>query len=139
MGVAILLLVALWAAGMFKGKPKTGSLVLENVPADAEVLVDGQTVSLTRDGAEVTMTAVAEGSHRLKAVQGGKEIWSSDVTVKRGDPVRLKVEPQGSAPDRLVASALEKKRAESLAAAQQASKTDLSDAEKQAREEQARA
>jgi hypothetical protein len=47
----------------------------------------------------VTVSSVAEGPHRLKVVQDGKEIWSSDVTVKLGgDPVRLKVEPTPGKP-----------------------------------------
>jgi serine/threonine protein kinase/WD40 repeat protein len=97
-GVAVTLLliglVSAWASGLFKGKTKDGTIVLENVPADAEVQVEGQTVTLTRNGKVVTVSAVAEGPHKLKVVLGGREVWSSDVTVKLGgNPVRLKMEP----------------------------------------------
>jgi serine/threonine protein kinase len=98
-GVLLLGLAGLWAAGVFKVKTKDGTIVLENVPEGAEVQVEGATVTLTRKGDVVMVTALPEGPHRLKVVQGGKEIWSSDVTVKLGgDPVRLKTEPRGQAP-----------------------------------------
>jgi formylglycine-generating enzyme required for sulfatase activity/serine/threonine protein kinase len=94
--VALLLLglLALWAGGVFKAKTPNGTIVVENVSADAEVQVEERTVLVTREGAVVTVTAVAEGPHRLKVVQGGQAILSTIVTVKLGgEPVRLKMEP----------------------------------------------
>jgi serine/threonine protein kinase len=94
----VLAVALLFAAGVFKVKTKAGMVVLENVPADAEVEVEGQTVTLTRNGDVVTLTALPEGPHRLRVVHAGTEIWSSDVTVKLGgDPVRLRVEPRRAA------------------------------------------
>jgi hypothetical protein len=95
-GMGLVLLVGiLWAAGVIKVKTRLGTIVLENVPADADVQVEGRTITLTRNGEEVTVTLLPEGPQRLRVVQGGREIWSSDVTVKLdGDPVRLRVEPR---------------------------------------------
>jgi serine/threonine protein kinase len=93
--VLLLGLVVILAGLLFKVKTPHGTIVLTNVPHDAEVQVEGETVTLTRNGEVVTATAVSEGPHRLKVVKGGQEIWSSDVTVKLGgDQLRLKVEPR---------------------------------------------
>jgi WD40 repeat protein len=87
-------LVGLLASGVFKVKTKDGTIVLENVPADAEVVVDGETVTVVRNGEEMTVHAVREGPHHLKVVRGGVELFASDVTVKFGDaPVRMRLEP----------------------------------------------
>jgi hypothetical protein len=87
-------LVAAWAGGAFKVKTKDGVIVLENLPPDAEVLVDGEAVVITRDGQEVKVTAVREGPHKLRVVDRGAELLASDVTVKvGGDPVRARVDP----------------------------------------------
>src|SRR5205085_1971944 len=40
-GLALVALIGLWAGGVFKVKTKDGTIVLENLPDDAEVLVDG--------------------------------------------------------------------------------------------------
>ena len=39
-------LVALWAGGAFRLKTQDGTIVVENLPADAEVFVDGEKVAL---------------------------------------------------------------------------------------------
>ena len=46
-GVLLLGLVVAWAAGVFKVKTKDGVIVLENVPADALVEVDGERIKVT--------------------------------------------------------------------------------------------
>ncbi len=92
-GVLLLALLGMWAS-VVTVKTPNGTIVVENVPTDAEVQVVGQTVTLTRKGDVVTVTAVLQGPYTLKVVQDGQEIWSRDVTVKLGgDPIRLKCEP----------------------------------------------
>src|SRR4029079_15971583 len=87
-GAVVLVLLLAWATGQFKVKTKDGTLVLENVPPDAEVVVDGEKVTITRNGETVEIFAVKEGPHTLKVAQGGKEVWAKDVTFKvGGDPV----------------------------------------------------
>jgi serine/threonine protein kinase len=82
------------AAGVFKVKTKDGIIVLENLPADADVLVDGGIVTVSRDGEQVTVQALTEGLHRLKVMQGNVEIYSSDVAVKiGGEVVHIRLEP----------------------------------------------
>lgn len=62
-----------------------GTIVIENVPADAEVLVDGENVSLTRNGETIRITAVLVGTHRLKIVKSDVELWASDIQVNLGE------------------------------------------------------
>jgi serine/threonine protein kinase len=85
---------ALVLGGVFKAKTPNGTLVIENVPADAEVLLDGATATVTRNGETVTLTAV-KGPHALKVVQGGKELLAKDevVVAVGGEPLRVRVEP----------------------------------------------
>jgi hypothetical protein len=100
-GVAALILglVGLWAAGVIRVTTPHGTIILQNVPDDAEVKVEGPTVTITRNGEVVTVTAVSEGPYQLKVMRGGQEIWcSGEVKIKlAGDPIRLKAEPRDAA------------------------------------------
>jgi serine/threonine protein kinase/formylglycine-generating enzyme required for sulfatase activity len=100
--VMLIGLVSLWAGGVLRVKTPNGTIVIEHVPADADVQVEGQAVTLTRNGEVVTVTAVPEGPHRLKVVRDGKEFWSTDVTVNfGGDPVRLTCLRKDTFPDKI--------------------------------------
>ena len=93
-GLLVAFLLIAWAAGVFSVRTPEGTIIIENVPADADVLVDGETVTLSRSGEVVTITAVSKGDHHLKLVQDGKVIWTSDVAVTfGGQPVRVRYEP----------------------------------------------
>jgi serine/threonine protein kinase len=84
-GVAVLLLalVVLWAGGVFKVKTKDGTIVLENLSNDAEVLVDGEKVTVTwgadRKSAEIT---VKPGTHQIEAKQGGVKVIGEKVEIE---------------------------------------------------------
>ncbi len=72
-GAGLLLgLVLLWAGGFFKGKPPTGTIVLVNLPADAEVFVDGKEVALkqARKGEPIEI-AVGPGNAEVGDQQRG--------------------------------------------------------------------
>ncbi len=60
-GVFLLVLLGMWASGVFRVKTANGTIVLENVPADAEVLVDGATVTLQAGDGKTVTVAVARG------------------------------------------------------------------------------
>jgi len=51
--VLLLGLIGLWVGGVFQGKTKEGTIGRENVPADAEVVADGETL-IPRDREEET-------------------------------------------------------------------------------------
>ena len=90
-------IVITWAGGGFKVRTQYGTIIIENVPTNAQVEVEGERVTITREGEIVSVTAVKGESHRLKVLQGGKEIWTSDVIVKvGGEPVRVRVDKSQS-------------------------------------------
>ncbi|MGL6096156.1 MAG: protein kinase domain-containing protein, partial [Fimbriiglobus sp.] len=94
--VGLGLLIGLGVGGVFRVKTADGEIVLEGVPADAEVLVDGETVTVTRNGDTATVSAVPAGKHGLKVVRGGSVVWLSDgAVVVGGTPVRVRVDPKG--------------------------------------------
>ncbi len=95
MAVGLLALVAAGAGIVFR--TPDGTLHLDGVPADAEVVLDGSTATVTRNGETVTLTA-KRGPHRLKVVQGGVELLIKDdgVVTVGGTPVRVRVEPPTS-------------------------------------------
>ena len=89
----VALLVAM-AAGLFSVRTPEGTIVIANVPPAADVLVDGNSITVAREGDAVTISAVAAGDHHLKLVRNGEEIWSSDVAVPiGGEQVRVSYEP----------------------------------------------
>jgi serine/threonine protein kinase/WD40 repeat protein/cyclophilin family peptidyl-prolyl cis-trans isomerase len=105
-GVAVaLLLVGLlgaWAGGVFKVKTKDGTIVLENVPADAEVAVDGEAVTLkASDGKAFEISVSAGKKHQLQVKKEGFKVFGQEVEIDAGNSrtitVRLEQEPQRAA------------------------------------------
>ncbi len=78
---ALLLLVVFAALGIMKVRTPEGTIVIENVPADAEVLVDGNKVKLTRAGEMVTITAVGQGTHELRVEKNGVQVWAQTIDI----------------------------------------------------------
>jgi formylglycine-generating enzyme required for sulfatase activity/serine/threonine protein kinase len=99
-GLVLLGFVGLWAGGVFKPTTASyGTIVVENVPDNAELRIDGHTATLSRNGQVVTLAKVVEGPHQVKVVQDNQEVWSAAVMVKRGgDPIGLRVETSSKPP-----------------------------------------
>ena len=79
---------------VYKVRTPNGTIVVENVPDGAEVLVDDElAVTVTRNGESVTVSAVKGGPHRLRVVRDGKELLATDevVVTLGGEPVRVRV------------------------------------------------
>jgi formylglycine-generating enzyme required for sulfatase activity len=92
-GALLLGLLLLLAAGVIRVKTPNGILVIENVPADAEVTVDGEKVMFSRNGQQVTVETTKEGQFLIKVMSNGVELLSSNVLVKLdGKPVRIFIE-----------------------------------------------
>ena len=83
---AVFSFFALWQIVTFTFRTHNGTIVIEKMPADAEVLVDGQKFEITwnsgKDRAEVSIDA---GSHQLRVLNQGNEIHSERVSVKGGN------------------------------------------------------
>lgn len=93
LGLLGVVLAGLLVGAMIKVKSKHGTVVLENLPPDAEVVVDGKTVTVTRNREAATISLTESGPHRVTVVQGGQVINSSEVTVTiGGEPVHVQVE-----------------------------------------------
>jgi tRNA A-37 threonylcarbamoyl transferase component Bud32 len=89
-------LVGLWAAGVFKVKTKDGTIVLENLPADADVLVDGGTVTVKGDDGKTFEVRVAPGkTHRIEVKKDGFKAFGEEVEVDTGGrkAVVVRLEP----------------------------------------------
>jgi hypothetical protein len=83
-GVALLLL-GLWAGGVFKVKTKDGTIVLENLPPDAEVVVDGGLVTVQWDGGKAAEIRVSPGKpHRLEVRKDGFKVFGEEVELDGG-------------------------------------------------------
>ena len=85
--IAVLGVVGLWAGGVFKGKPKDGTIVLENMPPDAEVFVDGEKVALKAGADGKTFEVHVDASrkkHRVEVKKEGFHVFGEDVDVEAG-------------------------------------------------------
>jgi hypothetical protein len=66
--------------------------VLEGLPKDADVLVDGEKVTVKRGRDEATITVARGGPHGLQVKLGDRELRTSDATVTvGGEPIRIKI------------------------------------------------
>ncbi|HLN33422.1 MAG TPA: protein kinase [Gemmataceae bacterium] len=82
--VLLIGLVALWAAGVFKVKTKNGTIVLENLQPDAEVLVDGEKVTVKWANAQSAEITAQPGTHELAVKKDGFKAKSKQVTLEDG-------------------------------------------------------
>ncbi len=79
-------LVGLWASGVLKVQTKDGVIVLENLPPDAEVTVDGEKVTVkSADGKtfEVRVDA-SKKKHRVEVKRDGVKLFGDEVEVDAG-------------------------------------------------------
>jgi serine/threonine protein kinase len=97
-GVGLLMfgLLGMWASGVFKVKTKDGTIVLENLPADAEVLVDGAKVWVSwGDGGKEAHISVKPGTHKIEATKDGIKVIGEEVEIDAGErrPLVVRLEP----------------------------------------------
>jgi serine/threonine protein kinase/tetratricopeptide (TPR) repeat protein len=104
--------VASWTAGLVAAallvvgtagvivKTRNGTIVLEGLPADAEVLVDGERVTVKRNGDGATIRVSRGGPHGLLVKLGDRELRTSDAVVTvDGEPVRITVKDYEPTPE----------------------------------------
>jgi hypothetical protein len=100
-GVLMLALLAAWIGGVLKVKSSEGVIVLENVPKDAEVLVDGGKVTFTWPGAgEPVEIRAVTGQRRLEVKKDGFKTFGEVVTFKadKREEVTVRLEPLDAHP-----------------------------------------
>ena len=76
-------LAILAASGVLRLK-KDGTVVLENLPADAEVQIDGETAKVTSNGATYEIRVAADQKHRLQVKKDGFKVFGDEVEVDTG-------------------------------------------------------
>ncbi|MFO0928498.1 MAG: protein kinase [Gemmataceae bacterium] len=96
--VALLLagLAGLGASGVLRLKTKDGTIVMEGLPADAKVLVDGDAATIEPGGAGGPIVVrTAPGERQLVITAAGFEMKTQDVTLRPGErkPLRIRLEP----------------------------------------------
>src|SRR5262249_39767740 len=102
-GAAVVLAIALAilsASGVLRVKTKDGVIVLENLPPDAEVMVDGDRATLTLVGGRSVEVGVTAGKkHRLQVKKDGLRIFGDDMGIDAGDrrAITVRLEPAGAA------------------------------------------
>ena len=84
-GMLLLGLLALWASGVLKVKTPDGTIVLENLPPDSDVTVDGNkvTVKWGSDGSSAEIT-VKPGTRNVQAVHKGVKVIGKEVEIEQG-------------------------------------------------------
>jgi serine/threonine protein kinase len=98
-GITCVLLAGLiiaWAAGALRVKTKDGVIVIENLPEQASVYVDGEIVTLrpAGDGRAGEIT-VRTGDHRVEVKKGDVTVSGENVNIANSDrkPLRIRLEP----------------------------------------------
>jgi hypothetical protein len=77
--------LGLWAAGVFKLKTADGLLVLENLPDDAEVTVDGNKAEVSWSGAAKTAEVrIQPGKRRVVVRWRGSQLIGEEVAIEEG-------------------------------------------------------
>jgi formylglycine-generating enzyme required for sulfatase activity/serine/threonine protein kinase len=87
-GVLLLVLLGMWASGVFTAKVKTqdGTIVLENLPADAEVIVDGEKVTVGwQNGGKQAEIRVKAGTHKVEIKKDGISVDGKELTLRDGE------------------------------------------------------
>ncbi|HKM54978.1 MAG TPA: serine/threonine-protein kinase, partial [Isosphaeraceae bacterium] len=95
-GVLLLGLLAAWL-GVFKVKTPDGVIVLENVPKDSEILVDGNKITFTWPGVGKSLEIRAvPGQRKVEVKKDGFTIFAKEMTVKTdgSEEITVRLEPR---------------------------------------------
>ncbi len=96
-GILLLSLLVAWAAGIIRIKTPSGVIVLEGLPADANVFVDGGMVRVGRVGGETAEITVPPGRRGVEVRSDGFLAFGEEVIVDAGGEVTLVVRLEPSA------------------------------------------
>ena len=89
-------LTAAWATGGLKARTANGWLVFENLPEQADVLVDGENVTVQLKGGKTPFEfSVTAGIHRVLVKKDGVEVAGEEVSIRTGErtPFRVRFQP----------------------------------------------
>jgi serine/threonine protein kinase len=82
----------LWISGVFTFKTPDGTIIVEQMPPEAEVFVDGKQMEIVwNEGKDKAQVTVDPGNHQLKVINQGNEMYGKAVTIKSGDQSVVKL------------------------------------------------
>ena len=84
-------LVVAWAAMILRVKTANGTIVLENVPEDAVVEIDGDRITVTPTAGEPLKIEAPAGKHGLVVRRGDLVFLVESVTLEAGKPFKHKL------------------------------------------------
>jgi serine/threonine protein kinase len=90
-GILVMALLAGFAAWQLRVKTPNGTIVLENVPADASVEVDGKKITVTPTGTEPLKIEIQPGEHGVLVKRGKDVLLGESVTIESGKHFKLTV------------------------------------------------
>ncbi len=90
-GLLLLGLVVAWGALVLRVKTAKGTIVLENVPADAVVEIDGDRITVTPTVGEPLKIEAPAGKHGLVVRRGDLVLLVESVTLEAGKPFKHKL------------------------------------------------
>ncbi len=98
-GTLVLGLLLAGVAWTLRVRTGEGTIVIEGLPQDAQVSVDGDTVTVTRaGGGEPAKISVKPGERKIRVLRGEVELTSQDVTVASdGIPIRVRLDETDAA------------------------------------------
>ena len=99
-GILLAGLLVAWLGGVIRVGTPEGVIVLEGVPEDAEVSVDGATIRLTWPGDDKPLEIRAvPGEHTIRVEKGGFTTFGGTVAVANHGraPVKVRLEPRVAA------------------------------------------
>ena len=89
-GLFVAMILGGLAFSILKIKTPNGTIVIENLPKDAEVLVDGDTVDISWDNGKANVVA-KPGERKVEVKQGNTTIEGETVTVRSSTEIAFKV------------------------------------------------
>jgi formylglycine-generating enzyme required for sulfatase activity/tRNA A-37 threonylcarbamoyl transferase component Bud32 len=92
--VLLMLSIGLWAGGALKVTTKYGTIVLQNLPDEAEVVVDGERVKVKLENGKAIEIAAGK-KHQLQVKMEGFKVWAKEVEIDSGGrlPISVRLEP----------------------------------------------
>jgi serine/threonine protein kinase len=91
-GALLLGVITAWASGVFSVKTKDGVIVLQGLPDNAEVLVDGDKVSVRfPEGGGPAEITVPPGKRGVQVKKDGFNLFGEEVIIARGETKLLTV------------------------------------------------
>jgi hypothetical protein len=99
-GAGVALLLVSLGFGVLRVRTPEGTIVLQDLPADAEVVVDGEVVTLKAgDGQPVEIRVAARKKHQLQVKKDGFKVFGQELAIDAGNrrTITVRLEQEAAA------------------------------------------